>query len=280
MALCRCAPRRTKVYFDIGIRKTGTTYMDKHHGVRVGDLDVCPRLVMKLRTDVAPKTCENFRALCTGEKGFGYKGTNFHSIQPEHAVQGGDITSQDGLGGRSIYGPKFRVENFELRHLDRGYLSMVNIGRDHARKERAEQWAAVRSGYREDIYPEDKVPVGGKDEHHSQFAITLASAPWRDGVHVVFGHIVAGADALTMMEARGAQTGQVFNDVAYIADCGELSAEEAAKYPDAPLESGDSGAWTYYFVAGVFAILFAGLGMLLQWQKWRDKDIVIPKGRG
>ncbi|MXQ82166.1 hypothetical protein E5288_WYG007922 [Bos mutus] len=172
-------PSNPRVFFDVDIG-----------GERVG------RIVLELFADIVPKTAENFRALCTGEKGIGpttgkplhFKGCPFHRIIKKFMIQGGDFSNQNGTGGESIYGEKFEDENFHYKHDKEGLLSMANAG---------------------------------SNTNGSQFFITTVPTPHLDGKHVVFGQVIKGmgvAKILENVEVKGEKPAKL----CVIAECGEL----------------------------------------------------------
>ena len=156
-------------------------------------------IVMELFANIVPKTAENFRCLCTGEKGTSktsgkkltYKGSAFHRVIPGFMVQGGDFTAGDGTGGESIYGGNRFADEWDkgyIAHNVPGLLSSANAG---------------------------------PNTNGSQFFLTVAKTPWLDKKHVVFGRVESGMDVIKAIEAVGSPSGSTSAKVV-IQDCGEV----------------------------------------------------------
>ncbi|KFO23523.1 peptidyl-prolyl cis-trans isomerase A-like [Fukomys damarensis] len=152
------------------------------------DSEPLGRVSFELFVGKVPKTAENFHALSTGEKGFGYKGSCLHRIIPGFTCQGGDFTCHNGNGSKSIYGEKFDDENFILKHTGPGILSMASAG---------------------------------PNTNGSQFFICTAKTEWLDGKHVVFGKVKEGMNIVEAMEHFGSKNGKISKKIT-ITDYGQL----------------------------------------------------------
>ncbi|KAI0473293.1 cyclophilin-like domain-containing protein [Xylariaceae sp. FL0804] len=192
-----------------GKKKQSVVFFDVTLGKKLAG-----RVTFRLFDDVVPKTAENFRCLCTGEKGLGkqgkplsYRGSSFHRVIKQFMIQGGDFTAGDGTGGESIYGEKFADENFDLKH-DRPFLlSMANAG---------------------------------PGTNGSQFFVTTVATPHLDNKHVVFGEVLSGKSIVRQIENLRTQGGDKPAVDATISDCGELTGAEAASADvEAPDAFGD-----------------------------------------
>merc|ERR1711939_631009 len=192
------APNRPNVWFDISIG-----------GQSAG------KVVFELYTDIVPKTAENFRALCTGEKGVGnagkplhYKGSSFHRVIKSFMIQGGDFTAGNGTGGESIYGEKFEDEAFDVKHEKPFLLSMANAG---------------------------------PGTNGSQFFITTVPTPHLDGKHVVFGRVIAGRSIVRLVE--DGETNKATDkphETIVIGNCGELAEGESIEEKKQADQYGDA----------------------------------------
>lgn len=176
-------------------------------------------MIIELRKDVVPRTAENFRSLCTGERGIGklgkplhYKGTHFHTIKRVFAVQGGDVVKDNGTSGESIYGPLFEDENFELAVSELQQFKVLTVIQRYLTMQHNEEGVVSMSNY------------GKPNTNNSQFFITAVGSENLNGINVVVGRVIRGLGIVAEMEQNCSDEGDPTVEIK-ITDCGELTAE-------------------------------------------------------